>query len=725
MLENQQAVQPPFAVRRTPEETGDKVRQSSKNFSLELAFTNTYRQYQKAHIAIREAMCLRVLFPALLEPLRPGDLFAGRIAYRHVGFGLDHASGGPGYYGYADALRQDLGNAEVDTLTRKRVDAMAVFWQKEATIDGRTVSALSPEMRAATANDIAAMGGRLSGASLNFARLIAVGLPGLRAEVEQSQVCALQENGDLHLHAALLMVLDLLSDVCHHYARQARDMATRINDTEWYTELQTMSSVLEHITLFRPTTFREGAQLVWLFALMAGVVNYGRLDMSLGDLYARDIENSTLTEDKAARLMNSLWRLMADREVDGKGRVTVGGSGRANEAKADLLALAALEAARATGKAGPQITLRFHAEQNPALMQKALDVLTEGRAHPILYNDAVNIPAVQRAFDAKAEEAEQYLPYGNGAYTLDHISLGSPNGSLNLLKALEVTMTNGQDLLTGAPLGLSTGDFRDCATFDEFFAAYKHQIEHYVAYLAQRHALEYKVIRESAAFLYPTLLYDDCLLDGKALLEGGARYLGGVVEVSGMVNAANSLTAIKRLVYEEHRMAPGRLLAAITANFVGYEAERQLLLAAARGDSDEAANAMLCAVGRHVAETARQQSVQVGLDYYLIANADNAGLGKNTAASADGRKAGEPFADGRTPTMDTDRQDVTAFLNAVVKPDASANTGYVQNLKFSRQLFIQDRPRVEALLHAYFAQGGAQTIISLEDDTPDKEIGKR
>lgn len=723
MLENRQTVQTPLVVRRAPEGAGVNVRQRIRNFDLELAFTNTYRQYQKAHIAIREAMCLRVLFPALLEPIQPGDLFAGRIAYRNVGLGLDYASGGPGYYGYADGLRQDLENAEVDALTRKRIEAMIIFWQKEATIGGRVPSLLPPEVQAATANGIAAMGGRLSGASLNFARLVAMGLPGLRAEVEQSQVCALQENGDLHLHAALLMVLDLLSDVCHHYARQARDMATRINDPEWYAELQAMSAVLEHITIGRPTTFREGAQLLWLYALVAGVVNYGRLDLSLGALYAHDLDGGALTEDRAVQLLQSLWRLIATREAAGKVRVTVGGRGRPNAANADRLALTALEAACALGETGPQLMVRFHAGQNPALMQKALDVLAEGGAHLILYNDDINVPAVHRAFNVTEAEAEQYLSYGCGAYTLDHLSLGSPNGSLNLLKALEVTITDGRDLLTGGPLGLSTGDFRDFTTFDEFFAAYKQQIEYYVAYLAQRHVLEYRVVRESAIFLYLTMLYDDCLLNGKALLDGGVRYLGGVVEIAGMLSAADSLAAIKRLVYEERRLTPGRLLAALNANFVGYEAERRLLLAAPRQGREDDADALLTALARHITETAQSQAAQVGLAYYLVVDAGdeaNVRLGKTTAASADGRKAGDPLATGCPPIVGMDCQDATALLGAVGKQEAAAQTGHVQNLKFSRQLFVEERPRLEALLHAYFAQGGAQTMISIEDDLEKK-----
>ena len=127
------------------------------------------------------------------------------------------------------------------------------------------------------------------------------------------------------------------------------------------------------------------------------------------------------------------------------------------------------------------MTLRFYDGQNPALMQKALDVLGEGRTYPMLYNDDVNVPAVQNAFGVSREEAEHYLPYGCGEYALDHISFGSPNCSFNLLKALEATLHNGRDGRTGEALGLALGEFRDFATFDDLFDAYKRQVEHYSA----------------------------------------------------------------------------------------------------------------------------------------------------------------------------------------------------------------------------------------------------
>ncbi len=147
--------------------------------------------------------------------------------------------------------------------------------------------------------------------------------------------------------------------------------------------------------------------------------------------------------------MQSLWQLIADRKTVFNGRVFIGGRGRPDEASADRFALLAMEATRTVIEIEPQLTLRFYEGMNPALMSKALDMLGDGRTFPMLFNDDVNIPAVQNAFGVPLEDAEQYLPYGCGEYCLDHLSFGSPNCSLNLLKALESVLHHGVDVLTG------------------------------------------------------------------------------------------------------------------------------------------------------------------------------------------------------------------------------------------------------------------------------------
>jgi pyruvate-formate lyase len=441
------------------------------------------------------------------------------------------------------------------------------------------------------------------------------------------------------------------------------------------------------------------------------------MDVYLGDFLAADLAAGRLTEEEALCLLQSLWRLMAARNTRVHNRVIIGGRGRPNETNADRFALLALEASRTVLEIEPQLSLRCYQGMNPALMAKALDVLGEGRTYPILYNDDVNLPAVERAFGFTAAEAEQYVPYGCGEYILEHRSFGTPSGVINLLKALEVTLRNGRDPLSGRQLGLALGEFADFATFDDLWAAYTQQVEHFVTLLADQEALAYRVAGEEAACLYQSMLYDDCLQRGKALFAGGVRYLGGTIETYGNSSTADSLTAIKELVYDRKLLDRQELLAALDANFEGYARVRRLLLEAPKyGNDDEGADQMLLAVHNHVCNFVRAQAAPVGLHSYLVViinNSANTLMGRQTAASADGRLSRKPMNNGNAPAGGADHKGITAMFNSIVKPDPSIHAGAVQNMKMSPELFGSRRRELEALLDTYFAQGGTQAMITV------------
>jgi len=694
-----------------------KVLENVKSFEMELEFSDTYRKNMDEHVAIREARCLRVLFPRIFQEIRIGDLFAGRTAYRQIGFGLENASGGPGYYCYEQNLRSEIEHSSIDQETVGRLEAVMDLWSREATIAGKLAASLPEDVRKYTSNEIASMGGRLSGAMLDFKKLMRMGIPGLRNEVERGRERAIQKGADYQLYDGMLMALDLLVDICGQYAAQAVEMAERTDDEAWEKELLQMSGVLQSITQSEPNNLREGIQLYWLYALISGVVNYGRMDTALGDLLVKDLDSGMLSDDDALALLISFWRLIADRHIFFNGRVIVGGKGRTNEPNADRFALLAMEATRLVVETEPQLTLRFYRGQNPVLMAKALDVIGEGRTYPMLYNDDVNIPAVAKAFGVDERDAVHYLPYGCGEYVLDHRSFGSPNCGFNMLKALEATLNNGRSLWSGDELGLALGEFERFETFDDLLAAYKKQIEHHLFYLAKRHVLEYKAEHDSAAFLYVSMLYDDCIEKGRSVVNWGPVFTGGIVETFGMVNTADSLAAIKKLVYDEQRVSPVQLMSALKANFEGYESELRMLLAAPKYGNDEVeVDEIMKDVSFHVATACQALGDRVGLDYFLVVNINNfanVSFGNATAASADGRRAGEPFANGNTPTAGNDIKGVTAFLNSIVKPDPSVHAGYVHNMKFSRQMFTHNRRKLEALLEAYFLNGGTQAMITV------------
>ncbi|HEY0867132.1 MAG TPA: pyruvate formate lyase family protein [Fimbriimonas sp.] len=654
---------------------------------LETAFTQAYREHLNDHPAIREAHCLRVLMPRLFEPYRADDSFAGRISYRKVGFGLESASGGPGYY--CD-LRPD---------TPEAAD-LCQFWKAEATIKGKLQALLSPELKARTENSIASMDGRLAGSLIDFEKLVRIGIPGLRAEVESMDAPELREG--------MLMALDVLAGVIRDYARQAATLGR--ND---------VAEVLADVAGRQPETFRQAAQLAWLYALISGVVNYGRMDVYLGDALAKDLDEGRLTEDEALALLQNLWQMMADRKIVFNGRVFIGGRGRPNEANADRFAMLAMEATRTVIEIEPQLTLRFYEGMNPALMQKALDVIGEGRTYPMLFNDDVNVPAVTNGFRVPREAAEQYLPYGCGEYALDHLSFGSPNCSLNLLKALETTLHRGVDPLTGRQVGLDLGPIEAFESFDDLWRAYQRQVEHFVEALADRHRLEYRAEAESAAFLFTSMLFDDCIARGRSVVDGGIRYRGGLIETFAIVNTADSLAAIKKVVYEDRSATLADVVSALDRNFEGSSRIERLLKNAPKyGNDDDRVDGLVQAVSDHVARHTYEQADRIGFHYFLVVNINNhmnVGIGKITSASADGRRCGEPLANGNTPTAGNDTSGVTAFLNSIAKPDPSFHAGYTHNMKFSRRMFREERPKLEALLGTYFECGGTQAMITVLD----------
>lgn len=683
-------------------------------FEMELQFTQTYRRWRDAHPAIREAHSLRAMFPWVLRPIQETDLFAGRSELGPIGFALEPALGDTGYYCKADEVRQAMATADPGDERRRQVEEMLAFWASENT-RAKHDAALPDDLRRDTKNAIAGGGPRLAGALPNYDRLLQLGLPGLRAEVTRNRAGAAQRGGDPVLFDGLELSLDLMADVCHYFARQAREQAQSASAPR-REELATMADVLERLTAAAPASFREAIQLFWIYCTVSLIVNYGRMDEFLGDFYARDVDAGALTEPQALRLLQSLWQLIADRGITFNSRAVVGGMGRRNTPSADRFALLAMEATRTVLETEPQLTLRFHAGQDPSLMAKALEVIGEGRTYPMLYNDDVNVPAVQACFGVPREDAERYYPYGCGEYVLDHTSVGSPNCAFHLLKALEVVLHGGRDAMTGKPLGLPCGDLATYATFEDLFAAYARQVEHYALALARRHAVEYQVLNATAPFLLASLLYDGCLERGRGLMDGGARYRGAIFESFGMVNAADSLAAIRTMVYERGLIPPERLLAALEADFVGYEREHQLLLAAPKyGNDDDAADGMLQRVSDQAARALLVTAPQVGLDYCAIVNINNYAnvtLGQIAAASPDGRRRGEPLANGSTPTAGRDRNGVTAMLNSLSKIDPSVHAGYTQNMKFSKRMFREDRPKLEALLRGYWSRGGAQAMIT-------------
>jgi pyruvate-formate lyase len=705
--------------------------QKESSFSMELNFTDTYKRYKNEHIAIREAMCLQAQFPAILSEIERDDKIAGRTNWGLVGFSPHNApqNCAYGYFCYDQKIIEAIEQGNIPINQRDGVMEMLHFWKKE-TSQNMVEAAFTEKMLPVLVKDeinplpfnfkpmIAQPLYRMAGVFVDYQKLLRLGIPGLVQEVTEYRDKSKTSGGDFKLYEGMLIALNVLVDSCHYYQNQATEKAEIATEPKQIEELHKLATVLEKIAISRPETFYEALQLSWIYTLMCGSLELGRMDVFLGDFYVRDIDNGIITEAGALSLMQCIWKLLNDmfREVDG--RIIIGGKGRPNEENADRFAMLAMKTTRTFGRAKlPQLTLRFYDGMNPVLMEMAISLIGEGYTFPLLYNDDVLVPGVVNSHDVPIEVAEQYMPLGCGEIIIDHMGFGTPSGSLNILKALEVTLRNGIDPITGKRLGLPTGNFRDFKSFDQLFSAFKKQLAYFIEILADHEDLEYKITGRTAPYLYLSMLYDDCIKRGKGMFAGGIRYLGGSLESFGTVNSADSLTAIKELVFDKKLISQERLLEVLDNNFVGYEKEHRMLVDCPKyGNDDPNADGMIVELHDYVCNTIRDQRHRTNLDWYLnviINNGQNTTLGRWVGASADGRKAGGAMANANTPSGGNDKKGITALINSIVKPNPAIHAGAVQNIRFGRDSFTHNRGKIEVIIDTYFKKGGSQAMITV------------
>lgn len=609
---------------------------------------------------------------------------------------------------------------------RREIEEMTAFWDRAST-RSRYNHALTDDILAGlsrtTGFDTRYASGFMRQVcfSLDYDTLLRNGLPGMIARIEAARRDAAGEPDREGLYTGMLMALDVLAATIAHYERLALSTTAVCKDEKRRSELKAMGDALGRIRFEPPRSLREAIQLFWLYNLLSDTVNYGRMDVYLGDFFCRDIDSGRLTEEEALTLLASLWKMISEIKYEGghgqpNTRIILGGRGRRNEAHADRFALAALEVTRRCKLQQPSVTLRFHQGQDPRLWEKALECIGHNTIYPTLYNDDVHIPGVVHSHGATPEDAEQYVPEGCGEILIDAMGYGSPNNILNFVSALDLILHNGFETATGEIRGLQLGSAESFTNFDALVEAVKRQITFTYDLLAKRHAIEHRVEAEHAAFLFISILTKDCITRGRSLLGGGARYVGGVIETFGLTNLADSLAAIRQRVFEEGVFTLPQIVRMIDADFEGFERERRLLLQCPKyGNDDNRVDALYAELNAFFNRTANEAGRRHGLGFFLNCNVNPGGMYYSpfTKASADGRRNGENMALGDSPTAGRDHAGLTALLNSLRRHEKRTHAGVSHNVKMNRSLFAREvLPKTEALLRTYFAEGGAQLQIT-------------
>jgi formate C-acetyltransferase len=257
---------------------------------------------------------------------------------------------------------------------------------------------------------------------------------------------------------------------------------------------------------------------------------------------------------------------------------------------------------------------------------------------------------------------------------------------------LELAYHNGRDPNTGRQLHPGSGDLSSFGSFDELYAAFCDQLDFYTRAHVIFDAVADLTLEQLVPDAFCSALVSDCISRGKTIKAGGAVYdvVSGLQ--SGAANVANALQAIKTLVYEQGVLTGQQVLEALAADFEGPGGERvrQQLLAVPKfgNDVDEVDGWAWRVLQEYLNlikpyHTTRFGRGPIGGVYAGSTSniSANVPLGSKVGATPDGRKAGQPIAEGVSPYRGTDKRGPTAVMRSVTKLQTIKMIAQLLNLR--------------------------------------------
>ena len=492
---------------------------------------------------------------------------------------------------------------------------------------------------------------------------------------------------------------DLLKETAKAYPDHAQD-------------LMQVASICHNLQTQPAHTFHEALQSLWFLMVVlhmesnASSFSPGRLDQILYPYYQKDIDDLTLTKEDALELIECLW-LKFNEIVYLRNKnsakyfagfpigfnVAIGGQDQEGKDYCNDLSHLFLDAQEDIGLPQPNLSVRLHEHTNDALLRHAVRCVSKGSGMPQFFNDKAIIHSLEK-LGISHEDAMNYAIVGCVELTTQGNNLGWSDAAMfKLNKVLELTLNHGVCLLTGKQLGPDYGSLSTYKTFEELEAAYKKMI----LYFMDKMLVCCEAVEKAHIDVLPTpflsAVIDDCMEKGMDVTAGGAHYNLSGIQMIQVANLADSLAAIKQMVYDEKRIAPADLEHALQTNFDGEEVMRQTLLhrVPKYGNDVEWVDELGAKWARFFRQELGKHTNYRNGPYHtgMYTVSAHVPMGKNVGASADGRLSQDPLADGGlSPVYGRDLQGPTAVLKSVSKMDDDCTTnGGLLNMKFLPDFF--------------------------------------
>jgi len=536
-----------------------------------------------------------------------------------------------------------------------------------------------------------------------------IGPAGLR-EIALAKEASDPENADFYEGVAIS--LDGACIYMNRYADLAREMAASADDP---TELLEIARICAKLSWHPPESFHEAVQSVWfLYAILhtesnASSFSPGRMDQYLYPYYLGDIREGRLTAADALELVECLFlkfnQIVYMRSTSSARyfagfptgfNVAVGGQDfNGNDASNDLSYIM-LRAQEHLLLPQPNLSARLHNMSPERFLTRCAQVIGKGGGMPQVFNDEAVIPAL-RSKGISPADARNYAITGSVELTTMGNNLGWSDAAMfNMVKALELALNDGRCTLTGKQIGEHTGTLEDHVTFDDVERALEAQIDFFFERMIHCCEVVEKAHAEFLPSPFLSSVVDDCIERGMDVTEGGAHYNFSGIQAIQCANVADSLAALKTLVYDEKVVGRTELHKALLTNFEGAEILRLLMLnkAPKYGNDvewvDDLANEWTALFGERLSRYTNARGGQYHMGLYTVSA--HVPMGANVGATPDGRLAGQPLADGGiSPAGGRDLSGPAAVLKSVarVSSDISSN-GALLNMKFLPQLFETD-----------------------------------
>ena len=549
--------------------------------------------------------------------------------------------------------------------------------------------------------------------SLNYERIIKVGLAATRDRI-QNLLDACEDEKKKEYYQAALITANATIAFIHRYADTVRSLSEDTLITQVRSkELKRMADILDTIAENKASNFYEATQLMWMLHIISNIqggsaLSLARIDQYLYPFYKKDLEKGEITEEFAKDLLSCVWLKVNEPRMRTVESATLGGIDREGNDAANDLTRICLQVAADVKVPYPNIGLRINKKNPDWLYDESILTTASGAGQPMLLNDEIWIESLKK-LGFSQEDANDY--YNMGCVELE---VPGKQPSYGVCEAIAFPV-----LIEEVMRKYKEGIYQ-INTYEDYFEAYKKELDLAIEADYEEAVGKRNMMKDRCYDPYSSMLIDGCLESGTDMLQGGSELpTEWSVYAYGIGTAADSLYAVKKVVFEDKTMTLDHLNDVLDANFEGYEAERRLLADCGehygndQSDVDEVANQVLDHFTKQVDSLNHRGmgdvfvSTLFGYFFHIY-------HGEIAKATPNGRKKGEPFSDSMGPSQGKDVNGPTRLLNSVLALDSGKITGaFALSFKMNSSFFSDEtgRKAMKDLLKTYIEAGGPQIQV--------------